>query len=73
MVKTQPEAKWRSRAKNLLKSEMARREVSYVVLAEWLGEDRRNLTNKINRASFEASFFLQCLNAIGVSTLHLDD
>jgi hypothetical protein len=57
----------------LLKSEMARREMSYAELAERLNDERRNLTNKINRGSFEASFFLRALNAIGVSTLHLND
>jgi len=34
-------------------------------------ETERNLSNKINRGSFTAVFFLQCMEAIGVDTLHL--
>jgi hypothetical protein len=52
---------------------MMRREVDYGELAERMGEERRNLTNKINRASFEAAFFLQALDALGVEVLRPKD
>ncbi len=63
-------------AKNLLKGELKRRGVTYAQLAEKLAEigvqeNERNLNNKISRGGFSAAFLLQCLNAVGVSTLHL--
>jgi len=67
---------YETRAKNLLKSELKRRGVSYAQLAERLTamgipETERNLTNKISRGGFTAAFFIQCLAAIGVQSLHL--
>lgn len=63
-------------AKNLLKGELKRRGVTYAQLAEKLAgigviENERNLNNKIARGGFSAAFLLQCLAAIGASTLHL--
>lgn len=65
------------KAKNLLKGELKRKGVTYAQLAEKLGamgisETERNLTNKISRGGFTAAFLLQCLMAIGTSTLLLD-
>ena len=69
---------WQSLAKRLLKAELKRRDLSYRDLADKLGavgvkETERNLRNKISRGTFPASFFLQCLAAIGVKNLRLDD
>lgn len=66
-----------TRAKNLLKGELKRRGVSYAQLVEKLAtlgvhETERNLANKLSRGGFSAAFMLQCLIAIGASTLHLD-
>jgi hypothetical protein len=36
-------------------------------------ENERNISNKIGRGSFTAVFFVQCLEAIGVKTIHLED
>jgi hypothetical protein len=36
-------------------------------------ENERNISNKIGRGTFTAVFFIQCLEAIGCQTLHLDD
>ncbi len=36
-------------------------------------ETERNLDNKISRGGFSATFFVQCLIAIGCHTLHLED
>jgi Domain of unknown function (DUF6471) len=71
------DAKWATRAKNLLRAEMVKRGLNYAQLAEKLEaigvhDNERNLANKIARGSFTAAFLLQCLNAIGASTLHLD-
>jgi hypothetical protein len=72
------EIDWTARAKNLLKAELKRRGVSYRDLAEKLTaigvpENERNLSNKISRGGFTAAFFLQCLTAVGCTTLRLDD
>jgi len=66
-----------TRAKNLLKVELKRRGLTYAGLAEKLAaigvsENERNLNNKISRGGFSAAFMLQCLGAIGVSSLHLE-
>ena len=64
-------------AKNLLKGELKRRGITYAQLAEKLAgigviENERNLNNKIARGGFSAAFLLQCLKAIGSSTLSLE-
>lgn len=68
---------YETRAKNLLKSELKRKGVTYAQLAEKLAgldihETERNLNNKISRGGFSAAFLLQCLTAIGTATLRLD-
>jgi hypothetical protein len=72
------EEEWTEHAKGMLKAELKRRGMTYRDLAERLRplgviENERNLTNKISRGSFTAAFFLQCLAAIGVQNLRLDD
>lgn len=68
---------WNSRAKGLLKAEMAKRHMNAPGLAtalEEIGVSERadNLKNRIARGGFSAGFFLQCLAAMRVTTLHLD-
>lgn len=68
---------WETRAKNLLKAELKRKGITYAQLAEALKgldihETERNLNNKISRGGFTAAFFLQCLKAIGASSVQLD-
>jgi hypothetical protein len=51
--------------------------VSYADLADKLAvlgvkENDRNIANKIARGSFTAVFFVQCLEAIGCQTVHLN-
>lgn len=69
---------YEGRAKNLLKGALKTKGVTYAQLAEKLGEmgiheTERNLTNKISRGGFTAAFLIQCLSAIGVSSLRLSD
>ena len=77
MAKADPATvEYETRAKNLLKSELKRRGVTYAGLAEKLAavgvvENERNLNNKISRGGFTAAFLLQCLQAIGASDLRL--
>jgi hypothetical protein len=65
-------------AKGLLKAELKRRNMTYASLVSRLNdigvkEDEHNLRNKVARGKFTAAFFLQCLVAIGVQTLRLED
>jgi len=67
---------WQAIVKGLLKAELARRNLSYSDLAEKLAaigikDNERNLSNKIGRGTFTAIFFVQCMDAIGVKTIHL--
>lgn len=69
---------YETRAKNLLKGELKRRGITYAGLAEKLaaigvGENERNLNNKISRGGFTAAFLFQCLEAIGATSLRLSD
>lgn len=69
---------WQAKVKGLLKAELKRRDLSYRDLAEKLDaigvkDSERNISNKIARGSFTAVFLVQCLEAIGCHTIHLDD
>jgi hypothetical protein len=69
---------YEERAKNLLKAEIKRRGVGYRELAEKLTaigapDTERNLANKISRGGFTAAFLLQCLSAIGVREVRIDE
>jgi hypothetical protein len=73
-----PEQGWQDRVKGLLKAELKRRNVSYRGLAEKLAafgvqETEANIKNKISRGGFTAVFFVQCLIAIGCTSLRLED
>ncbi len=68
---------WKTIVKGTIRAEMARRYLSYADLADRLAaigvtESARNLNNKINRGSFTAVFFFQCMDAIGCHTFHLN-
>ncbi len=68
---------WRERASGLLRAELARRNLSYIDLAERLRaigvEDTpKNLSNKIGRGMFTAAFLIQCMQAIGSRAIYLD-
>lgn len=69
---------WNQKVKNILKSELKRRNVGYRELAEKLEavgvkDSERNIANKLARGTFTAVFFVQCLRAIGCNTVKLDD
>jgi len=69
---------WQAQVKGLLKGELKKRNLSYAELAEKLGaigvkDSERNISNKISRGTFTAIFFVQCMEAIGVKTIHLTD
>jgi len=69
---------WQAAVKGLLKAELKRRDLSYADLAGKLAvigvkDSGRNISNKVSRGSFTAVFFVQCMVAIGVHTIHLED
>jgi Domain of unknown function (DUF6471) len=68
---------WENKAKGLLKAELTRKGVTYQQLAEKLTamgipETSENIANKISRGKFTVVFMLQCLEAIGCTTVRLD-
>lgn len=72
------EKEWEGRVKGLLKAELKRRNVTYAELVGKLADigvmdSEPNIRNKISRGKFTAVFLVQCLTAIGVSSLHLQD
>lgn len=71
------DAIWGEKAKRLLRAQMTLKGVNAAGLAQKLAamgiqETEKNVANKIARGGFSAAFFLQCLTAIGCSTLHLE-
>jgi hypothetical protein len=69
---------WQAQVKGLLKAELKKRNLSYADLATKLAavgvkDSERNISNKISRGSFTAVFFVQCMDAIGCRTIHLED
>lgn len=67
---------WKDHVKGILKAELAKRNISYVQLAEMLSEkgiaeNPQNLSNKIGRGTFGAIFMIQILEVIGCTELSL--
>lgn len=68
---------WEAKVANLLKAELKRHGVTYAQLVEKLEaigveEKEVNIRNKLARGKFSASFFAQCLVAIGSREVRLD-
>ena len=68
---------WEKEIKGILKSELARRGMTYDELCKKLegigvSEKPENINNKINRGTFSAIFLVQCLKAIGCENLKID-
>jgi len=69
---------WVAYTKGLLRAEMVKRGINYKGLVEKLAvlgiaETEANLRNKISRGGFTGAFLIQCLVAMGATTLRLDD
>lgn len=78
MIQMPEKTDWEARVANLLKAELKRRGVTYAQLVERLagmGVDEKevNIRNKLARGKFSAVFFLQCLLAVGSTSLRLGD
>jgi hypothetical protein len=65
------------KVKGWLKAELKRRGINYAGLVSMLADigvmdSEPNIRNKIARGKFTAVFFLQCVEAIGTTTIRLD-
>jgi Domain of unknown function (DUF6471) len=73
-----PDTEWEAKVKGMLKGELKRRNVSYAQLVEKLAaigvvDSEPNIRNKLSRGKFTAVFLIQCLEAIGATSLRLSD
>ncbi len=66
------QTEWENKAASLLKAELKRKGVTYAQLAEMIGDKEVNIRNKLSRGKFSAAFMIQCLEALGQSSLRLD-
>lgn len=69
---------WNRRATNLLKSELALAGVGYEELTKRLAdigvdESYKGIANKINRGAFTFAFFMQCMRALGKTSVRLEN
>ena len=69
---------WEDQVKGLLKAELKRRNISYAELVGKLADiavmdSEPNIRNKLSRGKFTAVFLVQCLEAIGPTSLRLSD
>lgn len=69
---------WEDQVKGLLKAELKKRGVTYAQLVGKLAEigvmdSEPNIRNKLARGKFTAVFLVQCLEAIGASSLRLSN
>jgi hypothetical protein len=74
MSKDLPE--WEKRVQTLLKVEILKRNLTYKQVSEKLTamgvqESEPNIRNKLARGTFSAVFLVQCLEAIGASSITL--
>ena len=70
-------AEWEARVKAMLKAELKRKSVTYAQLVERLAaigvvDSEPNIRNKLARGKFTAVFLIQCLEAIGATSLRLE-
>lgn len=78
MREVRTDREWEGLAKALLKAELKRRDVTYAQLVGKLADvgvvdTEPNIRNKMSRGKFTAVFLIQCLEAIGCSSLRLSD
>ena len=62
---------WEMQAANILKAELKRKGVTYAQLADLIGDKEVNIRNKLSRGKFSAAFLLQCLAALGLTSVSL--
>jgi hypothetical protein len=78
MRELRTDKEWEETVKGLLKGELKKRGVTYAQLVGKLADigvmdSEPNIRNKLARGKFTAVFLIQCLEAIGASSLRLSD
>lgn len=68
---------WKIHIKNLLKSELRKKNISHEKLVDYLAviginETKASIDSKLSRGTFSATFLIQCLHAIGCNNVKLD-
>ena len=69
---------WINKAKGLLKAELRKKNITYeklIIQLKAIGVDETvdNINNKINRGKFSAVFLIQCLTAMEIKKISLED
>jgi len=69
---------YKDRAKSMIKSELAKKNIDYIELSKRLkeigiNETQTNLANKINRGTFSFFFALQVFDVLDLKILRLKD
>jgi hypothetical protein len=77
VLSTKHSPKWSAAAANLLKGELKHRGLRYrhlVTLLESIAviENERSITNKLSRGGFTFVFYLQCMKAIGRTSVTIN-
>jgi hypothetical protein len=72
------EAEWEARASAFLKEELKKADMTYAELVARMKkhgfkETEASVTNKLKRGTFNATWFLAALVAIGLEAVKLDD
>lgn len=67
---------WKKQARVLIRTELAKQDMSYKDLARrlegiGLNIEPKAITNKVSRGSFSFVFFLQCMHVLGVESIQL--
>jgi len=68
---------WNNEARRILKSELARRDLTYNQLIERLraagiaAETERSIVNKVSRGTFSFAFFIMCMRALGAEQIDI--
>ncbi len=78
MQEKRTDKEWEELVKGLLKAELKRRGITYAQLVGKLADvgvvdSEPNIRNKLARGKFTAVFLIQCLEAVGTSSLRLAD
>lgn len=68
---------WNNEARRILKSELARRDLTYSQLIQRLraagiaAETERSIANKVSRGTFSFAFFIMCMRALGAEQIDI--
>lgn len=69
---------WSKIVTKILKAELAKRGIDYLTLVDKLHEIKINISvedlrGRMSRGTFSAALFIQCLRAIGVTNLPIEE